>query len=103
MKALLILFAALFAALVAIGPAHATTDDPAPMMPMVSAGRVIAWPDLDGSYAPCTDKRVPMLHSLGWRDRPNFAFRTFAGAEHNATAWRQRIDIPLAFIDAKDP
>ena len=51
MKALLILFAALFAALLAIGPAHATTDDPAPMMPMVSAGRVIAWPDLDGGAA----------------------------------------------------
>ena len=58
---------------------------------------------LDGSYAPYTDKLVPMLHSLGWRDGPNFEFRTFAGAEHNATAWRQRIDIPLAFIDANDP
>ena len=58
---------------------------------------------LDGSYAPYTDKLVPMLHSLGWRDGPNFEFRTFAGAEHNETAWRQRIDIPLAFIDAKDP
>ena len=58
---------------------------------------------LDGSYGPYTDRLVPMLNALGWRDGRNFEFRTFAGAEHNETAWRQRVDIPLAFLDRKDP
>ena len=58
---------------------------------------------LDGSYRPYTDRLVPMLAALGWRAGPGFEFRTFAGAEHNETAWRQRVDIPLAFLDAKDP
>jgi hypothetical protein len=30
-------------------------------------------------------------------------FRTFKGTEHNETAWAQRVDIPLAFLDRKDP
>lgn len=58
---------------------------------------------LDGSYGPYTDALVPMLHRRGWTDGPDFMFRTFSGAEHNETAWRERIDIPLAFLDAKDP
>ncbi|MEG3154284.1 alpha/beta hydrolase [Sphingomonas sp. RB1R13] len=58
---------------------------------------------LDGSYAPYSDALVPMLHRRGWTDGPNFMFRTFTGAEHNETAWRERIDIPLAFLDAKAP
>ena len=57
----------------------------------------------DGSYGPYTDALVPMLHRRGWNDGPDFEFRTFSGAEHNETAWRERIDIPLAFLDAKDP
>ena len=43
-----------------------------------------------------------MLQSLGWTGR-SFSFRTFAGAEHNETAWAQRVDIPLAFLDRADP
>jgi enterochelin esterase-like enzyme len=58
---------------------------------------------LDGSYAPYSDALVPMLRRRGWIDGPNFMFRTFTGAEHNETAWRERIDIPLAFLDAKRP
>jgi enterochelin esterase-like enzyme len=57
---------------------------------------------LDGSYGPYSDAVVPMLRSLGWAS-PNFAFRTYAGAEHNETAWAQRVDIPLAFLDRADP
>lgn len=56
---------------------------------------------LDGSYGPYTDKLVPLFHALGWTDGLDFEFRTFAGAEHNETAWRQRVDIPLAFLDAR--
>lgn len=58
---------------------------------------------LDGSYGPYTDALIPLLHQRGWTDGPTFEFRTFTGAEHNETAWRDRIDIPLAFLDAKDP
>lgn len=57
---------------------------------------------LDGSYSPYSGEVVPMLQSLGWGGA-NFAFRTYAGAEHNETAWAQRVDIPLAFLDRADP
>jgi enterochelin esterase-like enzyme len=57
---------------------------------------------LDGSYGPYSAKLVPVLEAAGWRV-PNFMFRTFAGAEHNETAWAQRVDIPLAFLDRSDP
>lgn len=57
---------------------------------------------LDGSYGPYSAALVPMLEAAGWKG-PDFMFRTFAGAEHNETAWAQRIDIPLAFLDREDP
>jgi hypothetical protein len=57
---------------------------------------------LDGTYGPYSDAVVPMLKAAGWTGR-SLMFRTFAGAENNETAWAQRIDIPLAFLDAKDP
>ena len=57
---------------------------------------------LDGSYGPYSSALVPMLEAAGWKG-PDFVFRTYAGAEHNETAWAQRVDIPLAFLDRKDP
>ena len=57
---------------------------------------------LDGSYGPYSAALVPVLQAAGWTGA-NFMFRTFAGAEHNETAWAQRVDIPLAFLDRKDP
>jgi enterochelin esterase-like enzyme len=57
---------------------------------------------LDGSYGPYSAALVPVLQAAGWI-APNFKFRTFAGAEHYETAWAQRVDIPLAFLDQKDP
>ena len=57
---------------------------------------------LDGSYGPYSAALVPVLQTAGWTG-PNFMFRTYAGAEHNETAWAQRVDIPLAFLDRKDP
>jgi enterochelin esterase-like enzyme len=56
----------------------------------------------DGSYGPYSAALVPVLQAAGWT-APNFTFRAFAGAEHNETAWAQRVDIPLAFLDRKDP
>ena len=57
---------------------------------------------LDEAYAPYSKTLIPMLDAAGWNG-PNFLFRTYAGAEHNETAWSQRVDIPLAFLDRKDP
>ena len=57
---------------------------------------------LDGSYGPYSSALLPVLQAAGWTG-PHFIFRTYAGAEHNETAWAQRVDIPLAFLDRKDP
>lgn len=57
---------------------------------------------LDGSYAPYSSALLEVLAASGWKS-PDFMFRTFAGAEHNETAWAQRVDIPLAFLDSEDP
>lgn len=57
---------------------------------------------LDGSYGPYSAALMPILQRAGWREE-SFAFRTYAGAEHNETAWSQRVDIPLAFLDRADP
>ncbi|HET9399126.1 MAG TPA: alpha/beta hydrolase-fold protein [Sphingomicrobium sp.] len=57
---------------------------------------------LDEAYAPYSKTLIPMLEASGWKG-PSLMFRTYAGAEHNETAWAQRVDIPLAFLDGKDP
>lgn len=57
---------------------------------------------LDEAYAPYSKLFIPMLDGAGWKG-PDFMFRTYAGAEHNETAWSQRVDIPLAFLDRQDP
>lgn len=57
---------------------------------------------LDGSYGPYSAALLPVLRGAGWTEEA-LTFRTFAGAEHNETAWSQRIDIPLAFLDRADP
>lgn len=57
---------------------------------------------LDEAYAPYSSTFIPMLEAAGWTGS-NLMFRTYAGAEHNETAWAQRVDIPLAFLDRQDP
>ncbi len=57
---------------------------------------------LDGSYGPYSAALLPVFERAGWRGTA-FQFRTYAGAEHNETAWAQRVDIPLAFLDRADP
>lgn len=57
---------------------------------------------LDGSYGPYSAALLPVFQRAGWRGA-SFQFRTYAGAEHNETAWAQRVDIPLAFLDRTDP
>jgi enterochelin esterase-like enzyme len=57
---------------------------------------------LDEAYEPYSRALLPVLEEAGWKG-PEFSFRTYAGAEHNETAWSQRVDIPLGFLDRKDP
>ena len=57
---------------------------------------------LDEAYAPYSKTFIPMLDAAGWTGS-SLMFRTYAGAEHNETAWSQRVDIPLAFLDRQDP
>lgn len=57
---------------------------------------------LDGSYGPYSTALIPVLQRAGWRG-DQFQSRIYAGAEHNETAWSQRVDIPLAFLDRADP
>lgn len=57
---------------------------------------------LDEAYAPYSKVFMAMLEAAGWQG-PDLMFRTYAGAEHNETAWAQRVDIPLTFLDRSDP
>ena len=43
-----------------------------------------------------------MMALAGW-SQPSYESRVFFNAEHEENAWAQRLDIPLAFIDASDP
>ena len=57
---------------------------------------------LDGYYPPYFEALEAELGRLGW-SQPEFESRAFFGAEHEENAWAQRLDIPLIFLDAKDP
>ena len=43
-----------------------------------------------------------MVAELGWA-LPNYESRRYTGTEHDEDAWRERVDIPLGFLDRKDP
>ena len=57
---------------------------------------------LDAYYAPYFRAFDTMMAESGWT-LPTYESRAFFGAEHEENAWAQRIDIPLAFLDASDP
>lgn len=54
---------------------------------------------LDAAYPPFVKAVDAMLPTLGWVPGRTFELRSFTGTEHNERAWRERIDIPLAFLD----
>ena len=55
---------------------------------------------LDASYAPFTAAVLPVLESLGFR----VTSCTFPGTGHGESAWRARLDVPLAFLlDGRAP
>ena len=57
---------------------------------------------LDAYYPPYFAEFDAMMAEIGW-SLPPYESRAFFGAEHEENAWAQRVDIPLAFLDASDP
>lgn len=57
---------------------------------------------LDASYPPYAAAFDAMMAKHGW-NADSYQSRAFFGAEHEENAWAQRLDIPLAFLDRKDP
>lgn len=53
---------------------------------------------LDEFYPPYAAAFDAMMAGRGWR-WPNFEARSFTGTAHNETAWAERVDIPLLFLD----
>jgi enterochelin esterase-like enzyme len=55
---------------------------------------------LDEFYPPYAAAFDTMMAARGWR-WPNYEARAFTGTAHNETAWAERVDIPLLFLDRK--
>ena len=53
---------------------------------------------LDEFYPPYAAAFDAMMAARGWR-WPNYEARAFTGTAHNETAWSERVDIPLLFLD----
>lgn len=73
-----------------------TRIDPARNRLYIDRGSV----NLDAGYARYLDPFAAMLARRGWG--PTLEVRAFTGTDHNETAWRERVDIPLLFLDARD-
>lgn len=56
---------------------------------------------LDAKYPPYQRKMDDAMRAGGYREGENWITRSFEGAEHNETAWRARIDVPLRFLLGK--
>lgn len=57
---------------------------------------------LDEFYPPYAHSFDTMMSERGWR-WPHFEARGFTGTAHNETAWAERVDIPLLFLDRQSP
>ena len=57
---------------------------------------------LDAAYPPFYKAFDAMMAARGWHGAA-YESRAFFGAEHEENAWAQRLDIPLGFLDARDP
>ncbi len=54
---------------------------------------------LDQYYPPFAAAFDAMMARAGWTDPHNWESRVFTGAAHNEQGWRERVDIPLLFLD----
>lgn len=55
---------------------------------------------LDAFYPPYADAFDRMMAARGWR-WPSYEARRFTGTAHDETAWAERVDIPLLFLDRR--
>lgn len=53
---------------------------------------------LDSEYAPWQAKVDALLREKGWREGKDFVSWSFPGEDHTATAWANRLHIPLTFL-----
>ena len=54
--------------------------------------------NLDGFYRAYSEPMATVFARRGWRSGRGFQSRLFAGADHNERSWRERVEIPLAFL-----
>lgn len=54
---------------------------------------------LDQYYPPFAAAFDAMMAKAGWSDPHHWESRVFTGTAHNEQAWRERVDIPLLFLD----
>ena len=53
---------------------------------------------LDADYEPHQKQMDEHLREQGYEENKNWITRKFDGADHNETAWRARVEIPLEFL-----
>jgi glycosidase/predicted alpha/beta superfamily hydrolase len=53
---------------------------------------------LDAEYAPYQQRFDAALRARGYAPGPFWMSRVFVGTEHSEKSWRERVDIPLAFL-----
>jgi predicted alpha/beta superfamily hydrolase len=53
---------------------------------------------LDAGYEPFQQRMDERMQAAGYRLGQDWVTRKFAGADHSERAWRQRVDVPLAFL-----
>jgi predicted alpha/beta superfamily hydrolase len=53
---------------------------------------------LDAEYPPIMDQMRPWLEGQGFNAGETFAYREFPDAPHNEAAWRERVDLQLAWM-----
>lgn len=53
---------------------------------------------LDATYEPYQRRMDDRMRERGYTEGRDWVTRKFPGAEHNETSWRERVEIPLAFL-----
>ncbi len=56
---------------------------------------------LDATYEPYQRRVDAVMRAAGYREGVDWLTCKFAGAEHSERSWRERVDIPLAFLLGK--
>lgn len=54
--------------------------------------------ELDHTYEPFQKRMDQHMKTAGYREDQDWMSRRFEGANHNESAWRARVDLPLSFL-----